>query len=225
MNVPPRESLVTDSENEAAETRGPRTGFAIAGITLNPGWVAVLFGICATDGGHFRNDWHSCILWCSIMALPALLATIGLMRRQASFTVAAASLCAPLVFISLAGAGLPMIVPGVLYALASRGQEDNADRRRFGAGYLAMAVVMLFLGFIGMFSVGVPFFLMGIVMLAAAPFVGRAPTIVTIVLVALAAATVLYTIFQVAEARCVRSVEIVTNSEGRQVHRVEPRSC
>lgn len=217
---------MTHANGDPPVISGPKTGFAIAGIASNLAWVSVLFAICATDDGQFTKDWHSCVVWSSIMALPALLATIGLVRRQSSFPVAAASLCAPLALISLAGAGLPMILPGVLYALASRGQEDNAGRHALAAGYLAAAVLMLLLGFLGMFSIGVPFFLMGIVMLAAAPFVRGAPAIVTIVLVALVAGTVLYTILRLSEARCIRSVETVTNSEERQAQRVlKSTSC
>lgn len=102
---------------------GPRPLPIVMGIGLNLVWVGVLFAICATDAGHLRPDWAHCIIWCSIMALPAALAVTGLLKGFRGFAIAAAVLCAPLMLISLAGAGLPMIIPGILFAAGAARKE------------------------------------------------------------------------------------------------------
>jgi hypothetical protein len=91
----------------------------VVGVILNLMWVAVLFGICAFDGGSgINDDWRSCVVWCSIMAIPAALAIAGLLRKTPVLLLMAAVSAVPLSFISLAGAGLPLLLPAFAYGLA-----------------------------------------------------------------------------------------------------------
>lgn len=102
---------------------------AFIGIFANLVWVAVLFAICATDQGRWRTDRiQGCIFWCGLMAVPAMIAIAGTIRRTASYLSAAAIACIPLTLISLAGAGFPMIVPGILFYVSTiprRAASDN----------------------------------------------------------------------------------------------------
>ena len=155
------------------ETGIRRRPLVVVGIAINLIWTAFLFGVCAFDDGSFREDWVSCIMWCGLVGLPAALALTGLIKAEKSFVVAAASLCIPLTLISLAGAGIPMIVPGVLFGIAAAGAKEPDDERQLHEGYFAVAAALLVIGFIGMFSFGAPFFLLGLVMLALTPWAKR----------------------------------------------------
>ncbi|HWC13784.1 MAG TPA: hypothetical protein VG929_04230 [Actinomycetota bacterium] len=106
----------------------PRPLPIVVGIALNLVWVAILFGICATDAGHLRRDWAGCVGWCALMALPAALAFTGLLRGSRGFAIAAAVVCAPLMLISLAGAGVPMIIPGILFVAGAAQRQVGTER-------------------------------------------------------------------------------------------------
>lgn len=206
---------------------------AVVGVILNLAWVAVLFAICATDGGHWRADRvQGCVFWCGLMAVPAGIAITGLIKGSRSFLIAAASLCAPLALISLAGAGLPMIVPGILFGIAASRSDASREERMLGAGYFALAGVLIVLGFIGMFSIGAPFFLYGLLMLAMAPIAKKGSHLLPMILAVVGAAMIVYFIFTLQGARsssanCIKQVSVQqSGSTANQVKRaMESRPC
>lgn len=94
-------------------------GWTIFGLGLGVAHLALLSSIALFDDGRLDPMWTERLVWLSLVAMPAVLAAIGL--RNPSALLAAAIISVPLSLISLAGATLPLLLCGLCY----------------GAGYVA----------------------------------------------------------------------------------------
>jgi hypothetical protein len=84
-------------------------GFALLHLLL-------LCGVALFDDGQLAGDWVETLPWLAIVAMPAVIAAVGL--HNASALPWAAGISLPLSLLSIAGATLPLILPAIFYLLA-----------------------------------------------------------------------------------------------------------
>lgn len=97
--------------------RSKATTVGWIGVTLHGAWTLFLAGQGLFSGGTLDPQWRTALIIVCLAALPGALAVLGLRGRPA-LVLTAGILCVPLSFLSLAGATLPLLLPGVLYLMA-----------------------------------------------------------------------------------------------------------
>lgn len=80
-------------------------------------WASFLSVFGLFSGGSLDPQWRTVLVFVGLVALPGVLAAVGLRGRPA-LLLTAGIICVPLSFISLAGATLPLLVPATLYLVA-----------------------------------------------------------------------------------------------------------
>lgn len=86
-------------------------------LTLHGVLLIVLTGICAFDDGRLADP-GDCVLPLSLLALPGVLALVGLIKGERAWIVGAAVICAALGLVTLTGAGFALLSLAILYAVA-----------------------------------------------------------------------------------------------------------
>lgn len=87
------------------------------GVGMHVAWTLFLAGLGLFSDGSLDENWGTALVFVGLAGLPALLAATGL-RGHPVLVLSAGVLCLPLSFISLAGATLPLLLPGALYLIA-----------------------------------------------------------------------------------------------------------
>lgn len=87
------------------------------GVGMHIAWTLFLAGLGLFSDGALDPQWRSALIFVALAGSPAVVAIFGLQGRPA-LILTAGIMCLPLSFISLAGATLPLLVPGVLYLIA-----------------------------------------------------------------------------------------------------------
>ena len=107
--------------------RPTRSGAAWTGVGLGLAatHLALLTGVALFDDGRLVSDWMGTSVWLLIVAMPAILAAIGL--RNPSALVGAAVISLPIALISLAGATLPVIFPALCYLAGYIASERDPE--------------------------------------------------------------------------------------------------
>lgn len=101
--------------NTAPRPLSART-LGMLGVTLNATWASALAALGLFSDGSLDPQWRTALIFVALVASPAAVALAGLKRP--ALLLAAGILCFPLGFISLAGAALPLFIPGALYLIA-----------------------------------------------------------------------------------------------------------
>lgn len=87
--------------------------WTVLGLVLAFAHLSWLSGIALFDDGALSQDWVETLPWILIVAMPTLLAGVGLRNPRSLKWAAGVSF--PLALISLAGATLPLVLPAVCY--------------------------------------------------------------------------------------------------------------
>lgn len=87
------------------------------GVTLHVAWTLFLGGLGLFSEGSLDPQWRTALIFVCLAGVPAPLAIWGIKHRPA-LLLTAGILCLPLSLISLAGATLPLLLPGALYMTA-----------------------------------------------------------------------------------------------------------
>ena len=86
-------------------------------VGLNAAWTLFLAGLGLFSDGALDPQWRTALLFVGLAGLPAVVAIFGLRGRPA-LLLTAGIICLPLSFMSLAGATLPLLLPGCLYLIS-----------------------------------------------------------------------------------------------------------
>lgn len=86
-------------------------------VGLNAAWTLFLAGLGLFSDRALDPQWRTALLFVSLAGLPAVVASFGLRGRPA-LVLTAGIVCLPLSFMSLAGATLPLLLPGCLYLIS-----------------------------------------------------------------------------------------------------------
>lgn len=91
---------------------GMWVGFGLGFALLH---LLLLFVVALFDEGHLAGDWVETLPWLAIVAIPAVLAAVGV--HNPTTLPWATGITLPLSLLSLAGATLPLILPAIFYLL------------------------------------------------------------------------------------------------------------
>lgn len=91
---------------------------AYVGIGIHVSLFVALAGICAFDDGEL-GDWSDCLLPLGLLLIPLGVAFYGASRRSPALLATGAALGLVLGLLSLTGAGLFVMIPAILYAIAA----------------------------------------------------------------------------------------------------------
>ena len=96
------------------------------GVGMHLVWTLFLAGLGLFSEGALDPQWRTALFFVALAGSPAAVAIFGLRGRPA-LILTAGIICLPLSFISLAGATLPLLLPGLLYLIAySRSSEPSS---------------------------------------------------------------------------------------------------
>ena len=86
------------------------------GLLLCVAHLAFLTGVSVFDRGRLAADWPEALPWLLVAAAPLVLGLIGL--RRPGTLLWAGAITFPLALTSLAGAMLPIVLPGICFLVA-----------------------------------------------------------------------------------------------------------
>ena len=92
---------------------------AYVGLTLHGVLFIALVGVCAFDDGKLTHDWRDCLIPLGLLALPFILASVGVARGSSAALGWGAAIGCVLGIVSLTGPGLFVLLPSILYGIAA----------------------------------------------------------------------------------------------------------
>ncbi len=101
--------------NPPTKPKSGRSGWI--GVGINLVWTLFLAGLGLFSGGALDPQWPIALIFVCLTAVPAVIAILGL-RGRAGLLLTAGIVCVPMSLMSLAGATLPLLLPGICYFIA-----------------------------------------------------------------------------------------------------------
>ena len=106
----------------ASRSRGDPFDIGLMGAAIGFLYPVVLGALAFFDDGALDPRWTERIVFVALTCVPAAIA-LAARRRRPGLYVLSAVLTLPLSFLSLAGATLPLLIPGAMYVVAAMREQ------------------------------------------------------------------------------------------------------